>query len=57
MNKDRVDGAARQAKGAVEETAGKIAGDAKLQDKGIVDKASGKIQNSLGKAEDAVKGK
>ena len=54
MNKDRMQGSARQAKGAVEETAGEITGDAKLKVDGKVDKATGKIQNAVGKAKDAI---
>ena len=42
MNKDRINGAADQAKGAIEEAAGNIAGDAKLQTEGKIDKATGK---------------
>jgi len=31
MDKDRIEGSANQAKGAIKETAGKVTGDAKLQ--------------------------
>ena len=31
MDKDRIEGSARQAKGALKEAAGKLTGDAKLQ--------------------------
>jgi uncharacterized protein YjbJ (UPF0337 family) len=55
MNKDRIAGAAKQAKGAVEEAAGKVFGDAKLVVDGSHDKAAGKIQNAIGGAKDALK--
>lgn len=55
MDKDRIVGAAKQAKGAVKEVAGKVTGDAKLQAEGAADKAAGKIQNAVGGAKDAVR--
>lgn len=57
MDKDRVAGAAKQAKGSVKEAVGKAFGDKKLQGEGIADKATGKVQNAVGGAKDAVKGK
>ena len=55
MDKDRIAGAAKQAKGAVKEAAGKIAGDAKLQADGKVEKAEGKVQNAIGGLKDTLK--
>ena len=55
MDKDRIAGAVKQAKGAVEEAAGKIVGDAKLTAHGKSDKVEGKIQNAIGGAKDALK--
>jgi len=55
MDKDRIKGAANQAKGAVKETTGKIVGDSKLQAEGAADKAKGKVQNAVGGAKDAVR--
>lgn len=55
MDKDRVEGSATQAKGAVKETVGKLTGDAKLQAEGKADKAAGKVQNAVGGAKDAVR--
>jgi uncharacterized protein YjbJ (UPF0337 family) len=55
MNKDRIQGAAEQAKGKVKEVAGKVTGDAKLETEGKVDQAAGKIQNIVGGLKDAVK--
>ena len=55
MNKDRIAGAAKQATGAIKETAGKILGDAKLTADGQVEKAEGKIQNAIGGLKDTLK--
>ena len=41
MDKDRIEGAAKPAKGAVKEAVGKMAGDAKLHAEGKVGKAEG----------------
>lgn len=57
MDKDRIRGAANQAKGAVKETAGKILGDAKLKEEGKTDRATGKIQNLVGGLKDTLRGK
>ena len=57
MDKNRVEGSATQAKGAVKEAAGKALGDQKLQTEGKADKAAGKLQNAAGGIIDAVKGK
>jgi uncharacterized protein YjbJ (UPF0337 family) len=55
MDKDRIEGTAKQAKGAVKEGLGKITGDAKLQAEGKADKAAGKVQNAIGGVKDAVR--
>jgi uncharacterized protein YjbJ (UPF0337 family) len=55
MDKDRIEGSATQAKGAIKETVGKITGDAKLQTEGAADKAAGKVQNAVGGMKDAVR--
>lgn len=52
MDKDRIAGAAKQAKGTMKEAAGKVTGDAKLQGEGKMDKAEGKIQNTVGGLKD-----
>jgi uncharacterized protein YjbJ (UPF0337 family) len=57
MDKDRINGSAEQAKGAVKETAGKIFGDKKLETEGKTDKVAGKMQNAVGGLKDAVRGK
>ena len=57
MDKDRIKGSAEQAKGAFKETAGKLTGDAKLENEGKMDKAAGKIQNAIGGLKDTLRGK
>jgi uncharacterized protein YjbJ (UPF0337 family) len=55
MDKDRIEGAATQAKGSLKEAAGKLTGDQKLQAEGKADKAAGKVQNAVGGLKDAIK--
>lgn len=57
MDKDRIKGSAKQAKGAIKEAVGKLTGDAKLQGEGKADKTEGKIQNTIGGIKDALRGK
>jgi len=52
MDKDRVEGLAHQAKGAVKEAAGKVTGDTKTQAEGAAEKAAGKVQNAAGGVKD-----
>ncbi len=55
MDKDRVAGTAKQAKGSVKEMAGKMLGDSKLQAEGAADKFAGKVQNAAGGVKDALR--
>lgn len=55
MDKDRVEGMAQQGKGAMKETAGKIMGDEKLKTEGKMDKAEGKIRNTIGGVKDSIR--
>jgi uncharacterized protein YjbJ (UPF0337 family) len=55
MDRNRVAGAAKQAKGAVKETIGKAVGDSKLQADGKAEKAAGKLQNAVGGVSDSVR--
>jgi uncharacterized protein YjbJ (UPF0337 family) len=57
MDKDRIKGSAKQAKGALKEAIGKVTGDAKLEAEGKRDKVSGKIQNAVGGLKDTLRGK
>lgn len=54
MDKDRIAGMAKQAKGAIKEAAGKAIGDAKLETEGKADRLEGKVQNAIGGAKDAL---
>lgn len=54
MNKDRVDGSLKQAKGNIKEAAGKALGDAKLAADGRADKLEGTVQNAAGGLKDAL---
>ena len=55
MDKDRVKGVARQAKGSVKEAWGKATGDARTEAEGKADKAEGRVQNAIGGAKDAMR--
>jgi uncharacterized protein YjbJ (UPF0337 family) len=55
MDKDRIEGAAKQAKGSVKEAVGKVVGDAKLQAEGKADQTEGKVQNAVGGLKDALR--
>ena len=47
MDKDRVKGAAHEAKGAVKEAAGKLTGDTKTQAEGKAEKVGGRFKTRL----------
>ena len=55
MDKDRIAGSTKQAKGTAKEAVGKATGDSKLQADGKADKATAKVQNAFGGAKDAVR--
>jgi uncharacterized protein YjbJ (UPF0337 family) len=55
MDQDRIAGAAKEIKGSIKETIGKVTGDAKLQADGKADKVEGKVQNAVGGLKDALK--
>ncbi len=57
MDKDRLKGAAKQAEGKVKEVIGKVLGDAKLKGEGKAEQTAGKVQNAVGGAKDALRGK
>jgi uncharacterized protein YjbJ (UPF0337 family) len=57
MDKDRIEGSAKQAKGSIKKAAGKAMGDAKLEGEGRADKAEGKVQNTIGGLKDTLRGK
>jgi uncharacterized protein YjbJ (UPF0337 family) len=55
MDKDRIDGAARQVKGTIKEAIGKVTGDTKTQAEGVAEKTAGRVQSSVGGAKDAAR--
>jgi uncharacterized protein YjbJ (UPF0337 family) len=55
MNKDRIEGTAKQAVGNIKEAAGKVLDNTRLQSEGKVEKAAGKAQAAVGDVEETVK--
>ncbi len=55
MDKDRIEGIMKQARGSVKDATGKVLGDAKLQAEGKAEKAGGKVQNTIGGLKDKAK--
>jgi uncharacterized protein YjbJ (UPF0337 family) len=56
MDKDRVDGSLKNIKGTAKEGLGKATGDSKLEAEGKMDKAAGKVQNTIGGIKDSLRG-
>ncbi len=55
MNKDQVKGRYEEAKGKVKEVAGKAVGNKDLEQKGIIQNASGKVRADAGDLEAEIK--
>jgi uncharacterized protein YjbJ (UPF0337 family) len=55
MDKNRVEGAAKQVKGTVKEAMGKVTGNRTTQAEGAAEKLAGKVQSRIGEAADAVR--
>jgi uncharacterized protein YjbJ (UPF0337 family) len=55
MDKDRIKGSLKQAKGATKDAVGKAVGDSKLQTEGKAEKAEGKVQNAVGGVKDKLR--
>jgi uncharacterized protein YjbJ (UPF0337 family) len=55
MDREHIKGAADKAKGAIEDTAGKLTGDKELQSEGKLDKAKGDVHNAVGNVKDAAR--
>ena len=55
MNKDQVKGAAKDVAGKLQQKAGKLVGNEKLQAKGLAKQVSGKLQKGLGDAKEILK--
>lgn len=56
VDDDRVEGSAKNIKGSIKEGAGKLVGDTKLETEGKMDKAEGKVQNTVGGIKDSLRG-
>jgi uncharacterized protein YjbJ (UPF0337 family) len=57
IDKDRIAGSAKVVEGKVQEAAGKLVGDAKLEAKGQAKQVEGKVQNAIGGIKDTLRGK
>jgi len=57
MDKDRVEGSAKNMGGKVKETLGKAVGDKKTEHEGKADQVEGKVQNTVGSVKDTLRGK
>ena len=57
MDEDRIDGAMKKVGGNIKEGVGKMLGDTKMETEGKAEKVEGKVQNTVGGAKDAVRGK
>jgi len=55
VDRDRVEGAAKNVGGKVKEAAGKITGDEKLKREGQADQVAGKVQNVVGGVKDKLR--
>jgi uncharacterized protein YjbJ (UPF0337 family) len=55
VDRDRVEGAAKNVGGKVKEAAGKLTGDEKLKREGQADQVTGKVQNTVGGLKDKVR--
>ncbi|MDF4004109.1 CsbD family protein [Luteibacter sp. PPL552] len=57
MDKNRTEGAVRQAKGSIKEAIGKLTGNKRVELEGTAEKNVGKVQRKAGEAADAVREK
>ena len=55
MNEDRIEGTTRKVAGTVQEVAGKVANDEKLEGRGYLNQAAGTLQDGYGKVRGKVK--
>jgi uncharacterized protein YjbJ (UPF0337 family) len=55
MDKNRVKGAAHEAKGAVKQAVGKMTGNTKTEAEGSAEKAAGKVQSTVGGVKDSAR--
>lgn len=57
VDRDRVEGSAKNIKGKVKEGVGKLTGDAKTEADGKADQVEGKAQNAIGGIKDTLRGR
>ena len=57
MDKDRIDGSAKQVSGAIRRFFGRLLGDRKMRLEGAVEEQVGKAQNAVGGVKDAMREK
>jgi len=55
MHRDEMKGAAKDAKGALKQAAGRATGDVRLEDEGTAQRAEGKLQKGVGSLKDAAR--
>ena len=55
VDKNRVEGSAKNVKGKIKEGFGKLTGDTKTEAEGKMDRAEGKVQNTVGGVKDSVR--
>lgn len=55
VDRDRVEGSAKNVGGKVKEAAGKLTGDEKLKREGQTDQVTGKVQNTVGGLKDKIR--
>jgi uncharacterized protein YjbJ (UPF0337 family) len=55
VDKDRVDGSAKNIGGKLKEGVGNVTGGSKMQTEGKADQAEGRIQNAIGGIKDSIK--
>jgi uncharacterized protein YjbJ (UPF0337 family) len=55
VDRDRVEGAAKNVGGKIKEAAGNLSGDEKLKREGQADQVTGKVQNTVGGLKDKIR--
>ena len=55
VDKDRIEGAAKNLGGKLKEAAGRLVGDEKLKAEGRADQAEGRVQNTVGGVKDGIR--
>ena len=55
MDNDRTEGSLKNIKGRVKEGVGKAVGDTKMETEGKMDRAEGKVQNTIGGLKDSLR--